>query len=71
MSIESGLIAALSAGRLWNSQSDPPKVYVGNTRVHHYQVGMGLAVLGLILRSPTITGVGIGLFLDDIDDVPL
>ena len=71
MSIENGLIAALSAGRLWNSQSDPPKVYVGNTRIHHYQVGMGLAVLGLILRSPTLTGVGIGLFLDDIDDVPL
>ncbi|MBI5697362.1 MAG: hypothetical protein HZC29_02450 [Thaumarchaeota archaeon] len=30
----------------WNSQKDPPKVYVGGRRVHHGTVGLGLTVAG-------------------------
>jgi len=71
MSFKIGLVSALGAGRLWNSQKNPPKVYINGTRIHHYQVGIGLLVLALLLRSPTLAGIGIGLFLDDVDDALL
>ena len=71
MSFETGLVTALSAGKLWNSQNNPPKVYIEGTRIHHYHVGAGLFVLALLLRSPTLAGIGVGLFLDDIDDASL
>ncbi len=69
MSFVSGLISALSAGEMWNTQSKPPKVYFQNRRVHHYEVGALFFVAGTLLKSPTLAGVGAGLFLHDIDDV--
>ncbi len=71
MSFKVGLVTALSAGKLWSSQENPPKVHIEGIRIHHYQVGVGLFVLALLLKSPTLAGIGVGLFLDDIDDVPL
>jgi len=69
MSFVQGLIAALGAGETWDSQTNPPKVYWGRRRVHHYEAGIALFVLGAILKSPTVSGIGAGLFLHDIDDV--
>ena len=65
------LSAAVAIGVAWNSQRNPPKVHVGGTRIHHYQVGGLLALLGLISGSPAAVGFGTGLVLHDIDDVPL
>lgn len=70
MTFLEGLISALGAGEIWNSQQYPPKVYWGNRRIHHYEVGAALFLLGVVFRSPTTAGVGAGLFLHDIDDVP-
>ncbi len=69
MSFVEGLVTALGAGELWNSQARRPKVYFGNTRVHHYEAGIVLFVFGALLKSPTLAGLGAGLFLHDIDDV--
>ena len=63
------LSAAVAVGLIWKSQTNPPKVYLGNTRIHHYHVGGILALFGLISGSPTAVGFGTGLILDDIDDV--
>ena len=65
------LFTAVAIGVAWNSQQNPPKVYVDGTRIHHYQVGGLLALLGLIFGSPAAVGFGTGLVLHDIDDVPL
>lgn len=65
------LSAAVAIGIAWNSQRNPQKVYLADTRIHHYHVGGVLALLGLISGSPTALGFGTGLILHDIDDVPL
>jgi hypothetical protein len=62
--------AAVAIGVAWNSQRNPPKVHLGETRIHHYHVGGLLALLGLISGSPTAVGFGTGLILHDIDDIP-
>jgi len=69
MSFEKGLIAAIEAGEIWNSQRNPPKLYIEGTRIHHYHVGIALFVVGALLRSPTLAGIGAGLFLHDINDI--
>jgi len=70
MSFQTGFVSALGLGEIWNNQRSTPKVYIERTRVHHYQVGIAVFLLGALLRSPTLTGFGVGLFLHDIDDVP-
>ena len=69
MSFNQGLVTALSVGKIWNKEN-PPKVYIGEQRIHHYQVGIALFIAGIVFKSPTLAGIGTGLFLDDIDDVP-
>ena len=69
MSFLEGLVSALGAGEVWNSQHIPPKVYFGNRRIHHYEVGIAFFVAGVLLRSPTLAGVGAGLFFHDVDDI--
>jgi hypothetical protein len=70
MTFLGGLLGAVILGELWNSQKNPPKVYVNRKRFHHYQAGGLLFLLGAALRNPTLAGAGAGLFLHDIDDVP-
>ena len=70
MSFNQGLVAALNARKIWSSHENPPEVYVGEQRIHHYQVGIALFIAGIVFKSPTLAGIGTGLFLDDIDDVP-
>ena len=69
MTFLQGLISALGAGEIWNSQTNPQKVYWGQRRVHHYEAGIVMFFVGALLKSPTLAGVGAGLFLHDIDDV--
>ncbi len=71
MSFLNGMIAALGLGEAWNSQTRPPKMYLSGTRVHHYEAGILLFLVGLVAKSPTTMGFGVGLFLHDIDDVQL
>jgi len=69
MSFQDGLVTALGAGEIWNSQRNPPKVYWDKRRVHHYEAGVVIFLVGVLLRSPTLAGFGTGLFLHDLDDV--
>jgi len=54
----------------WNSQPNPPKVYISGYRIHHGLVGILLGLAGLIAEKPAITGLGVQLALDDIEDMP-
>lgn len=54
----------------WNLQPNSPKIYIGGYRIHHGLVGILLGLAGLITEKPAITGLGIKLALDDIDDMP-
>jgi len=56
--------------KTWNSQPNPPKVYVGGNRIHHGLVGVGLGIAGLIFEVPALTGLGTILAIDDIIDMP-
>lgn len=71
MSFNQGLVTALNASKIWNAQENPPKVYIGEQRIHHYQIGIALFIAAIFLKSPTLAGIGTGLFLDDINDVPI
>ena len=67
---EKGLIDAKKLTSSWNSQPNPPKVYVDNTRIHHGEVGVVLGLTGVFTNNERLTGLGTGLALDDIDDLP-
>lgn len=67
--ILSGILIGLAVGAMWRSQRNPPKISLGETRIHHYQTGAAMAALGILFDKPLIGGIGTGLFLDDIDDV--
>lgn len=32
----------------WNSQADPPRVYIGGNRIHHGLLGLGLRIYGIL-----------------------
>lgn len=40
----------------------------GLVNIHHGEVGIVCIVLGVLTRSPTILGIGIGLAIHDIRD---
>jgi hypothetical protein len=52
----------------WNSQPNPPQVYVFDRRVHHGEVGVLAGLAGIINKDPFWTGFGARLALDDIHD---
>jgi len=54
----------------WNSQPNPPQVYISGYRIHHGLVGTLLGLVGIIAEKPAITGLGVQLALDDIADMP-
>ena len=53
----------------WNSQLTSPKIYISGYRIHHGLVGAVLGLVGLIVEKPAITGLGVQLALDDIEDM--
>lgn len=65
---QQGLQAAQTVTKSWNSQPNPPKVYVSDRRVHHGEVGVLLGLAGLYKNDPYLTGFGTGLALDDLHD---
>ncbi|MDE1818487.1 MAG: hypothetical protein KGI19_07780 [Thaumarchaeota archaeon] len=56
--------------KAWNSQPNPPPVYVAGNRIHHGLIGVLLGIGGLILETPALTGLGTRLVIDDIADMP-
>lgn len=40
----------------------------GSVRMHHGEAGVILAAIGLVIKSPTLLGIGAGLALHDVDD---
>lgn len=48
---------------------DGSKGYFMGHRVHHGAIGGGLFLLGFKISSPYVIGYGLGLMLDDIDDI--
>lgn len=56
--------------RKWNSQPNPPKVYVKGYRIHHGLGGLGLAAFGLLFDNKPAVGAGVRLMVDDIADYP-
>lgn len=67
---ERGLGDAKKLTTRWNSQTNPPKVYIGDTRVHHGEVGVVLGLIGIFSDDKRLTGLGTGLALDDLHDMP-
>lgn len=65
-----GLQDALSITSKWNSQPNPPKVYISGYRIHHGLVGSLVAIYGLLTENQYAIGVGAGLAIDDISDMP-
>ncbi len=66
---QQGLLTAQSLTKSWNSQSNPPQVYVFDRRVHHGELGVVLGLVGLYKNDPYLTGLGTGLAIDDLHDV--
>lgn len=65
-----GLHDALSLTSKWNSQPNPPKVYIGGYRIHHGFVGSLVIIYGLLTENQYAIGMGAGLAIDDISDMP-
>ena len=63
--IKKGFKAALKT----TAKHDGTKGYFLGRRVHHGLVGGGMFLLGLEINSPYVVGYGLGLMLDDIDDI--
>ena len=63
--IKKGFKAALKT----TAKHDGTKGYFLGRRVHHGVIGGGLFLLGLKIDSPYVIGYGLGLMLDDIDDI--
>lgn len=51
------------------AKHDGTKGYFLGRRVHHGVIGGGLFLLGFKVSSPFLIGYGLGLMLDDIDDI--
>lgn len=65
---QQGLQAAQAITKSWNSQANPPPVYVSDRRVHHGEVGVLVGLVGICKNDPYLTGFGTGLALDDLHD---
>jgi len=48
---------------------NPSPQYLLNYRIHHYQIGLGLLLLGIIKNKPFLITFGSVLVLDDKEDL--
>ena len=53
----------------WNSQPNPPKIYISGYRIHHGLVGIVLGLAGTVFEKPALAGLGVRLAVDDISDL--
>lgn len=65
---QQGWQAADTLTNTWNSQPNPPQVYVFDRRVHHGEIGVIAGLAGIVNKNPFWTGFGARLALDDIHD---
>ena len=63
--IKEGFKAALKTA----AKHDSTKGYFLGRRVHHGVVGGGMFLRGIKIKSPYVIGFGLGLMLDDINDI--
>ncbi|GEM_PF-5491739 len=56
--------------KAWNSQPNPPPVYIAGNRIHHGLVGVLLGLAGIVIEQPALIGLGTRLAIDDISDMP-
>lgn len=54
---------------IYNSQTNHAPGYIGNTRVHHGEVGTFSFILGVLTNNQWLLGAGTELMIDDIQDV--
>ncbi len=66
--IEFGYSVGKIITSVWNSQSNPGKVYLFGRRIHHGEIGFIGAILCAIALSPTGMGLFKALMDDDIHD---
>jgi len=55
--------------RNWNSQKNPPKVYVLGKRIHHGPLAALIGLYGLWKGDEYLTGLGLSGVIDDIYDI--
>jgi len=63
--VAEGIVLGLLAIAAWRSQRNPPKVYLGEQRIHHGAVGTALT---LFAKDPLWRAFGAVLALDDLKD---
>lgn len=63
-----GIILALICCIIWKLKNKHTKVYIDNYRLHHFQIGIGLLLAGIISKEDFLSGFGSILIIDDLDD---
>lgn len=66
---DKGRIIARVGLSIYNSQTNHAPGYVGNTRVHHGEIGTLSLLLGVLTNDQWLVGAGTELMIDDIHDV--
>jgi len=64
-----GSIFATITCKGYSMLPNPSPQYLLNYRIHHYQIGLGLLLLGIIKNKPFLITFGSVLVLDDKEDL--
>ena len=66
-----GIIVSYAIAEIYKSQAtgDEKSRWENFVKTHHGEAGAVMAVVGLVAKSPALTGAGIGLVLHDRDDL--
>ena len=63
-----GFLCAIGICRIYKMKIDEP-VFISNLRIHHYEIGLGCMYFGLTSESSFWVGFGLGLLIDDVQDL--
>ena len=64
-----GMFLAPITIQLYNLLTNQSSFYINNSRIHHYQLGLGMLLWGIIQNKPFWISFGSILIIDDIDDM--